>query len=102
MGFNDEELRGMGNKIHRTVAVGIGYVRAFDSVAVSLQNSEIIARNFRIRNYNFFIGSQGKKSITGQIGRFKGQGAEAVCNRRIISHGKTCAKILCISGGVNW
>ena len=92
MHLNDGGYKEIAYEIHRTVAKAVRDGSAFDSVAVSLQNSEIIARNFRIRIYNSFIGSQGKKGIPGQIRRFKGQGSEAVCNRGIVPHGKIRTK----------
>ena len=94
--ITEEENKEIPVKIHRTVPKTIGFV--FGSRSVPLHFSGIIARNFRIRINNFFIGSQGKKGVPGQIGCFNGQSSETVLNLGIIPHGKSGAKIIRIFG----
>lgn len=84
-------------EIHRTVAEAVREGSAFDSVAVSLQNSEIIARKFGIINKCIF-GSEGKKGVPGQIFSPNGQSVMAVLNLGIFSDGKSCGEILGIIG----
>ncbi len=90
MHFNDEELSGKGNKIHRGVVT-----------AGSLYDpASGVSGQFRIRINNFLGRVKNKNLISAQIGCGHGQRAKAVLNFGGPTNGKICRKILLISGGV--